>query len=420
MRFARQAVKKYFDDVYVDHGRKLKPDLLLAQWNHMAYFDELHLDKGHLPPSTRTNLAHAVADERWSLPAELWGRGEDFFWYCNWGTTQNTILEKEYAGDTVLYGKYLRAMARGRPYVINKYDFYRPRVIMAEAAALGYATNAIATPWQTEPDREVVTRYFDFLRKHEDLYRSAESHADVALVFPRRAVDAGDASPLEYVEAAGRSMIREHVLFDMVPDDLMNRRGLEPYRAVVIAAPEYLNQADKDILSRYAKSGGKIIWTRVAAADRDRPGAATEDARTLAGKADALFAAEIVTDVRLNRAAFLKALNRAMGEERSRFGCPWTVEVHAYRQPERLIVHLVNYNHKEKAPGKSVVEREAPIQAEPVAMQIPIDMRVKSVTFLSPDEERPTKLEFRQTGGKLELRTPSFLVYGVVVIEGGR
>jgi len=89
---------------------------------------------------------------------------------------------------------------RGRPYVINKYDFYRPRVMMAEAAALGYVTNAIATPWQNVADRGVVLRYFDFLHKHAQLYQAARYVCRVGLLFPRRAIEAGDASPLEYVE----------------------------------------------------------------------------------------------------------------------------------------------------------------------------------------------------------------------------
>jgi hypothetical protein len=133
IRFVRERVQNFFEEVYLEHGRKLRKDLFAAQWNHLAYFDELHLDKGHLSPSTRTTLAHALADERWGLPTSHWGKGEDLIWYCNWGTTQNTILDKEYAGDTVLYAHYVRAMARGKPYVINKYDFYRPRVMMAEA-----------------------------------------------------------------------------------------------------------------------------------------------------------------------------------------------------------------------------------------------------------------------------------------------
>src|SRR5262249_12711383 len=103
----------------------------------MPYFDELHLDRGHAPPATRTTFVHAAADERWGLPVDLWGKGESFFWYCNWGTTQNTQLEKQFAGDTTLYAKLLRSLARGRPYVTNKYDFYRPRNMLAEAGALG-------------------------------------------------------------------------------------------------------------------------------------------------------------------------------------------------------------------------------------------------------------------------------------------
>ena len=47
-------VKEFFDEVYVHHGRQLKPGLFVGQWNHIAFFDELHLDRGHLPTSTRT------------------------------------------------------------------------------------------------------------------------------------------------------------------------------------------------------------------------------------------------------------------------------------------------------------------------------------------------------------------------------
>jgi len=43
-------------------------------------------------------------------------------------------------------------------------------------------------------------------------------------------VSAGDASALEYVEAAGRTLIRDHVLFDMLPDAVLGHApiaGLE-------------------------------------------------------------------------------------------------------------------------------------------------------------------------------------------------
>jgi hypothetical protein len=421
-RFAKHMVKEFFDEVYIDYGRSLKGDLLVAQWNHMAYFDELHLDRGHLPPSTRTGFAHAAADERWGLPAAVWGKGESLLWYCNWGTTQNTLLEKEYAGDTVPYGKLLRALARGTPYVINKYDFYRPRNLMAEAAALGYVTNALATPWQTEEDRDVMIRYFDFLKKHDALYRPADSLAEVALVFPQRALQAGDAAPLEYTEAAGRALVRQHVLFDVLPDELLSQTALERYRVLLLAGLDYLQEPERKALRRHVERGGKVLLTPVSSDDRERRGAASEAARRmLAEAAPWKIAALTVANPRTDRGAFIKALQDA-APALSRFDAPWTVEVHAYRQAaaKRLVLHFVNYNHNEKGAGKSVVAREAPVAADPVKvhLSLPEDFQVREVTFLSPDEDRTRTLEFAQRGGTLELRTPGFLVYGVCVVAG--
>jgi hypothetical protein len=423
-RFAKHMVKEFFDEVYVDFGRKLKPDLFLAQWNHMAYFDELHLDHSHLPASTRTSFAHGAADERWGLPLDVWGKGEDLLWYCNWGTTQNTIKAQEYAGDTVLYGKLLRALAAGRPYVINKYDYHRPRNLMAEAAALGYATSAIDTPWQTEEDREVMGRYFDFLHTHDALYRSAESWSEVGLAFPRIALHAGDASPLEYVEAAGRTMVRNHIQFDIVPGDLLATADLQRYRVLIAPAAEYVGPAGRTALARYVERGGRLILTPVSKEDRDRPGVASDAAKRLVAASQPLpCRATTVADVRTQRDVFLKVLREALGESKEWSGCdaPWTVEMHVYRQPaaKRLIVHLVNYDHDEKGQGNSVVAREAPIAAQPVSvrLRLPADFRVKMVRFLSPDAAGEQTLEFTQKESTVEFQAPRFLVYGVCVVQ---
>jgi len=417
LHFMKQRVRTFFEDVYLKHGRALKKNLFAAQWNHMAYFDELHLDRGHLPTSTRTSLAHAIADERWGVPASLWGRGESLIWYCNWGTTQNTILAKEYAGDTVLYGLYLRARARGKPYVINKYDFYRPRVMMAEAAALGYATNAIATPWQHEDDRAVVVRYFRFLRQHEDLYLNATRQAEIGLLFPSRAIAAGDASALEYVEACGRTMIREHLLFDMIPDDLLTQTPLGNFRTLIVAAPEYLQADERDALRKFAKGGGKLVWTPISAADRERAGVTSKHVKH--PQADWLKPTLRIENARTDTEGVRAAITKF--DSWSHAVAPWTVEMHAYRQEakKRWIVHLVNYNHREKAPGKSVSAREAPISAEPVSvrLQLPAGKKVQRVRFLSPDDADGKQLPFRLDKGTLTFTAPSFLAYGVCIVE---
>ena len=98
---------------------------------------------------------------------------------------------------------------------------------------------------------------------------------------------------------------------------------------------------------------------------------------------------------------------------------PYTVEPHVYRQPGKYIVHLVNYDHTEKAPGKSVVEREAPRRSPPVKIQLPLPPKstVRRVVFLDPDQDGERKLKFEHKDGVLYFSTPPFLVYGVCGIE---
>src|SRR5205823_9282771 len=96
--------------------------------------------------------------------------------------------------------------------------------------------------------------------------------AEIGLIFPRRAIHAGDASSLEYVEACGRTLIREHLLFDMIPDDLLTQTALDGFRTLIIAAPEYLAKEELAVLRKYAEAGGKLLWTPVSAADRARGG----------------------------------------------------------------------------------------------------------------------------------------------------
>src|SRR5205807_857672 len=92
-------------------------------------------------------------------------------------------------------------------------------------------------------------------------------------------IHAGDAAPLEYVEAAGRAMIRRHVLFDVLPDDLLATTPLERYRTLIVSAWEYLEKTERAALTRYVKHGGRLLLLPVSRADRERAGAAGMRAR---------------------------------------------------------------------------------------------------------------------------------------------
>ena len=411
MKFARRQTKECFDEVFLQYARGRKKDLIVAQWNHIPHFDEMRLDDGHIPGSPTTTFVHACHDERWSLPADVWGRGEDFFWYCNWGTTQKTQLNKQHVADITLYAKLIRSQARGRPYVINKYDFYRPRNMMAEAAALGMIAGAIAVPHGTKEDADVMARYCKFLDEHAEIFQNqnGESTAKVLLVYPRTASHAGRIDGIEMIEVAGRTMIADHVQFDFVPDDLLDKTDLKKYRAIVASDSEGLTQ---ETLEPFHKAGGRLIALPrgddlVASLRWKKLGAAI-----VAGL-------EPRTGGKPAAAPFRVALHQAMGIPLLQTTAPYTLEVHAYRQSGRLIVHLVNYNRSENATGKSVVAREAPIDVEPAQFQLalPQGTKVKRVRFLDPDAQDEQKLAFQQRESAVNFQTPTFKVYGVCVVE---
>ncbi|SVE28948.1 uncharacterized protein METZ01_LOCUS481802, partial [marine metagenome] len=241
------------------------------------------------------------------------------------------------------------------------YDFYRPRYMMAEAAALGMIAGAIAVPHGTKEDADVMARYCKFLDEHAEIFQNqnGESTAKVLLVYPRTASHAGRIDGIEMIEVAGRTMIADHVQFDFVPDDLLDKTDLKKYQAIIVVEPDGLTPAG---LEQFIAKGGKLI-----AIPRKADFAATLRWKKLG--ANFVPGLKPRTGGKPAAQPFRNALRQVVGTPLLQTTAPYTLEAHAYRKPGRLIVHLVNYNRSENATGKSVVAREAPIEVEPTQIQ---------------------------------------------------
>ena len=153
--------KESFDEVFIEYGRSLKPDLLLAQWNHKYDF------RPH--------------DERSLLPQELWARGEDYIWYSQGPSKAISSLSQGYLADMGLPSRFMYAAGGGKPFIINKYDYKRWRIWAAEALAHhGTALAFHAGPPRLEQEESVnvapedyygpVIRYQRFMFHHEELF----------------------------------------------------------------------------------------------------------------------------------------------------------------------------------------------------------------------------------------------------------
>lgn len=345
LRWSQISNKEVFDKVFVRHGRSLKPDLIVAQWDHLSNFSAIS------------------GDERCLLPTEMWGRDEDYLWYSMGASGYYTDLKQGFLGEGTLQARYLRGAFNDKPFTLGKYESVRTRVAIAELAANGGAPMGFYTRF-TNPDcREVIVRYYQFLKRNDALYRANRSHAEALLVFPRRAVHAGDLAPLEAFRQTGRKLLDTHVLFDVLPDELVTDEVRRRYGAII--APS------SDVKLPDVKAGK---FSRFDAPPTVR----------------------------------VSASRPANGRE-------LTLHLVNYNREE-----LPPDAKGRPNPGRNTAD-EKPIAVERVRVDLvlPAGSRVTAISALSPEAAEAQKLEFQQADGRVRFVVPKFLAYAVVRVELG-
>ena len=68
--------------------------------------------------------------------------------------------------------------------------------------------------------RKEITRYYQFLKRYDEIYRANSSYSEATLVYPRTAVFRGDLGPVEAFRAEGKKLLDRHVLFDVLSDEV--------------------------------------------------------------------------------------------------------------------------------------------------------------------------------------------------------
>jgi len=214
LRFSQIATKECFDEVFVKYGRSLKPSLIVGQWNHLGNFNQIS------------------GDERCLLPAELWAKDEDYLWYSTGGSAFYTDIKNGFLGEGTLQARYIRGATGNKPFTLGKYESTRTRVSIAELAANGGAPMGFYTRFTVPEARRVIIQYYRFIRGHSAIYRHNQSHAEAVLLFPRKAVHAGNVDAVAKFRETGNALLNHHVLFDILPDDLASPDRLAAYQKV--------------------------------------------------------------------------------------------------------------------------------------------------------------------------------------------
>ncbi len=392
-RWGAEHFKRKFDEIFLEYGRSLKKDLIVAQWNHL----------GHV----------GLNEERMFLPADQWGRGEDYFWYSGGASFvgKNHNLAEGKAGDAWLSCLYVRELGDGKPFVIGKYDRTRLAVSMAEGFATGGIGMGRYMRFEEPAGFEVLARHTKFVHAHRDLYGNTTAYADAALVLPRQSVWNRRRESLDEFRELGQALVERQTLIDVVADEKISPERLQRYPAVIL--PQVVSLTDDQLaaLRHYAAAGGTVL-VRGDVGTMDESGRARDDA----GIDGAVV---IKGESAVDAAEAIESRIRGLGG--TVIDAPWTVRATAYSQPQRTILHLVNYNREQGAPGNNRTgpETERPLAVEDIAVQmkLPGGRQARSVTLHAPDRDETITLKHQHQAGRVTFRVPRVLVYGVVEIE---
>ncbi len=417
--------KAAFDEVFIDTGRRLKPDLRLAQWYHKYDF--------------------GPADERSLLPPELWARDEDYIWYSQGSSKGTSAIEHGYLADMGLPARFIHAAGEGKPFVINKYDSKRLRLSIAEAAAHHFA--APAFHWTQDADESFaledytgpVYRYQQFLHRQRSLIHPAAPWSQIGLVYPRRGELVADRTCTDALRRLGRLLEDDHQFFDMLLDHQICERDLSDYRLLILPDIARLSDAEITRLHAFVEAGGKLLCSGTTGQlDED---SAPREASTLAASPNAshpdgsvewlaevpcdLDTFELQSGIDLPRVPdleddpfgqqFLTHVARLLDNRGPQTDAPWWVRLRAWRPEDgdALVIHCVNYRQVEES------DIEVPCPTGPLELRCPLPpgVSVSHVDWRFPEAAEPVTLPHRNNEQSVEFTIPRLIVYGLAVIH---
>ncbi|MBQ38674.1 MAG: hypothetical protein CME04_19985 [Gemmatimonadaceae bacterium] len=434
-RAAAHLRKDTFDDLFVDYGRSLKPDLLLAQWYHKYNFKP--------------------RDERSLLPAGDWARDESYIWYSQGSQKGVTYFDHGWLADMGLPARFLHAAADGRPFIINKYDWDRWRLSIAEMAAHGGAGLAVHWAVHGEDDRANgaeeryrtrVYPYQRFLAEHEDLFVEARPYSELAIVYPRRSEVAAEGGATDALRRIGTLLENEHFLFDMILDEQLADGG-DRYGMLILADVKRQSPAEVAFLRWWVEErDGQVMLVGDNGTLREDGRSRKEspfadwieqasDAAARIGRGQVLSLADGPWEaqrVEVKPGVEIAVYPTPAEDEFSRelaariddllegrwlvTDAPWFVRVRAWRTADdrRICVHWINYRQVENLDDEVPLE-QGPFQA---TLRLPTGARVERLQWLDPEDvEGPDDLDFQQDGSEVRFTVYQLIVYGITVVH---
>ena len=279
---------------------------------------------------------------------------------------------------------------------------------LAEAAAFSGGGAFLHRP-ATKRDAylaEVRNQYSRFFMSHRHLYEGYVPYGQIALAAFAEQQFYHDRQHIALARRLLRSLMREHLLVDLVTERKWRVELLKHYRGLVIPQVRYMSDEAVRTALAFARHGS--LMTMGDAAQRDLQ---------LRERSPDMFARFRVP---AQAAAVVKRLKEEGLARPVLEATPDTAYLmpaaYADRRdsPTRLTLHLVDYAVRLGRDAGPV----AAIRNIQVMLPLPAKARARSVVFASP-EGVDTKLPVETRDGAARFRIPSMRIYGVCMIEIG-
>jgi hypothetical protein len=163
------------------------------------------------------------------------------------------VNEKPAEPEPTLLLRYVRGAGGGRPLIVSQWERVKIRAAMAGLAANGGVIPGRIANFNDPPSRQELVRFFRFMKQHDDIYHAGTAAGECVLLYPRRQVHEGRfTEAMAVFNVVGYKLLDDHILFDVLPDDIATPDKLAKYRRVfTISSQGEMRPEDYEGFSRF-------------------------------------------------------------------------------------------------------------------------------------------------------------------------
>ncbi len=259
--------------------------------------------------------------------------------------------------EPTLLLRYVRGAGGGRPCIVSQWERVKIRAAMAGLAANGGVIPGRIANFNDPQSRQELVRFFRFMKQHDDVYHASAAAGECVLLYPRSQVHEGRfTEAISAFNAVGFKLLDDHVLFDVLPDDIATPDDLARYRRVfTISSLREMRPEYYDNLSRF----------------------------------------EAPSTVRVSAS-------------RSEKGNIWDIHFVNYNRKEPP---------ENERTGLAADENPIPVSGVTADLVSPAGLSVRKIEWMTPESPESRELRIENAGNRVHFTAPGFLVYAVARVH---